>query len=172
VYTFYTSRATWVGILEELLKYNLSFLVITNCLVISTGTLTKDDLSFIFDSLESTLAACNCLVINTNLSPMMKNSANALYSSLPSRKELYRFPCWSRSRSRIKIRWTLHRKRIGAGAALFSRSWAGAVAASKCYEFATWELQYRWLLLKDEVKGYISIVIGTGSETLCNASYF
>jgi hypothetical protein len=66
---------TRVGILEELLKYNLSCLVITNCLLITKGTLTKDDLSFIVDSLESTSAACSCLVITKNLAPMMKNSA-------------------------------------------------------------------------------------------------
>jgi hypothetical protein len=60
----------WVGILEELLKYNLVYLVITNCVVITNGTLTKDDLSFIVESLERTSAACSCLVITTNLSPM------------------------------------------------------------------------------------------------------
>jgi hypothetical protein len=37
-----------------LLKNNLS------CLVITNGTLTKDDLSCIVDSLESTSAACSC----------------------------------------------------------------------------------------------------------------
>jgi hypothetical protein len=39
-----------VGILEELL--NLGCLVITNCLVITKWTFTKDDLSFIVDRLE------------------------------------------------------------------------------------------------------------------------
>jgi hypothetical protein len=49
------------GILEELLKYNLNCLVITNFFVITTGSLTKDDLSFIVDIFESTSAACSFL---------------------------------------------------------------------------------------------------------------
>jgi hypothetical protein len=68
----YSTKLSRVGILEELLKYNLS------CLVITNGTLPKDDLSLIVDSLESTSAANSCLVITTNLSPMMKNSATDL----------------------------------------------------------------------------------------------
>jgi hypothetical protein len=48
---FVPVEQTRVSIIEELLKYNLS------CLVITTGTLTKNDLSFIVDSLESTSAA-------------------------------------------------------------------------------------------------------------------
>jgi hypothetical protein len=39
--------------------------------VITTGTLTKDDLSFIVDSLEITSAASSCPVITTNLSTIM-----------------------------------------------------------------------------------------------------
>jgi hypothetical protein len=46
-----------VCILEGFLKYNISCLMITNCLVITAGALTKDDLLFIVDSLESTSAA-------------------------------------------------------------------------------------------------------------------
>jgi hypothetical protein len=44
---------TDIGILEELLRYNLSGVVINNCSVITNGTLIKDDLSGIVDSLES-----------------------------------------------------------------------------------------------------------------------
>jgi hypothetical protein len=38
-------------------------------------------LSFIVDSLESTSAACRCLVIPSNRSPMVKNSATGHYTS-------------------------------------------------------------------------------------------
>jgi hypothetical protein len=44
-----------------LMKYNL------NCIVITNRSLTKDDLSFIVDSLGSTSAACSCLVITKPL---------------------------------------------------------------------------------------------------------
>jgi hypothetical protein len=62
--------------LEELLEYNLSCLVITNYVVITTGT--KEALSFIVDSLGGISAACSCLVITKNISTIMKNSANGL----------------------------------------------------------------------------------------------
>jgi uncharacterized membrane protein YiaA len=69
----------WNGILGlKWSRYNLSCLVITNFLVIITRTLTKDDLSFIVDSLESTSVASSSLLITTNLSLMMKNSATCL----------------------------------------------------------------------------------------------
>jgi hypothetical protein len=82
-------------------------LVITNCFVITTGSLTKDDLSFIVGSLGgSTSAACSCLVITTNLSLMMKNSATKLQKCVLILKIwLYRSRniCRSRKRRRIKI---------------------------------------------------------------------
>jgi hypothetical protein len=43
--TSWSNMQSWLGILEELLKYNLSCLVITYCLVITNGNLTKRQLS-------------------------------------------------------------------------------------------------------------------------------